>query len=233
VKRKITTHQTVTLARACQAVKVYNDGLYGCVKNPDLDKRAHRMFANGLGSTLGEIERQVTFIGDDYGGVAGRPAALKLAPDIARDIFQNREEYKRTSSCALPILSQTADQTEIEILYRPFVRPLIDKNGRETSNWLVWAAKFWHHLNPPAFPIEDSRVDDFFCLNNDVASVGKYMKLLDRFSGFVLSHQDWLPHLRQADGGVDGEVEGAPLCSDNKLWDKMIYGLGDLDRAGK
>ena len=36
-----------------------------------------------------------------------------------------------------------------------------------------------------------------------------------------------------ADGGVDGEVDGTPVCSDNKLWDKMIYGLGDLDRAGE
>jgi hypothetical protein len=25
-----------------------------------------------------------------------------------------------------------------------------------------------------------------------------------------------------ADGGVDGEVDGTPDCSDNKLWDKMI-----------
>jgi hypothetical protein len=233
VKRKITTYQTVALDRACRAVKVYNEGLYGCVKNPDLDKRAHDMFADGLGVTLGKIERQVTFIGDDYGGVAGRPAALSLASDVAHDIFQNRVEFERTATSASPVLSKAADRSAIEILYRPFVKPLVDKNGRETSNWLVWAAKFWHHLNPPAFPIEDSRVDDFFMLNNDSASVDKYMKLLDRFRTFVLSHQAWLPQLREADGGVDGEMDGIPLCSDNKLWDKMIYGLGDLDRAGK
>ena len=65
--RKITTSKTVTVDRARQGVKVYNEGLYGSVKNPDFDKRAHGMFADGLGSTLGEIERQVTFIGDDYG----------------------------------------------------------------------------------------------------------------------------------------------------------------------
>jgi hypothetical protein len=88
------------------------------------------------------------------------------------------------------------------------LKPLIDKNGRETSNWLVWAAKFWHHLNPPAFPIEDSRVDDFFMLNNRSASVDKYLDLLNRFRRFVVLHQDWLQHLRQADGGVDGEVNG-------------------------
>lgn len=233
MKTKITTYETVTLDRACKAVKVYNEGLYGCIKNPDLDERAHDMFADGLGSTLGKIERQVMFIGDDYGGVAGRPAALKLAPDIGREIFQNRESYERAASSALPIVFKAADRGAIEILYRPFVRPLVDKNGRETSNWLVWAAKFWHHLNPLAFPIEDRRVDDFFVLTGDSASVDKYMKLLDRFRTFVLSHLDWLPRLRQADGGVDGEVDGVPVCSDNKLLDKMIYGLGDLDRAGE
>lgn len=62
VNRKVTTYQTIILDRACKAVKVYNEGLYGCVKNPDLDKRAHDMFADGLGSTLDEIERQVAFI---------------------------------------------------------------------------------------------------------------------------------------------------------------------------
>lgn len=110
-------------------------------------------------------------------------------------------------------------------------KPLIDKNGRETSNWLVWAAKFWHHLNSSAFPIEDSRVDDFFVLRKDSASVDKYMKLLDRFRAFVLSHLDWLLHLRQADDGVDGEVVGMPVCSDNKLWDKMTY--GGRSRSGR
>ena len=59
------------------------------------------------------------------------------------------------------------------------------------------------------------------------------MTLLNKFRTFVLSHQDWLPHLWEADGRVDGEVDGKPLCSDNKLWDKMCMGLIDLDRAGK
>lgn len=107
-----------------------------------------------------------------------------------------------------PLCPRVADRATIELLYRPFLKPLIDKNGRETSNWLVWAAKFWHHLNPPAFPIEDSRVDDFFMLNNRSASVDKYLDLLNRFRRFVVLHQDWLQHLRQADGGVDGEVNG-------------------------
>ncbi|MFY9907906.1 MAG: hypothetical protein WBD45_10930 [Terriglobales bacterium] len=230
--KAITTCQTVTLDRACRAVEVYNHGLDGVVVKADLDIRAHKMFAGSLGSTRDEIEQQLRFIGSDYGGVAGRPAALKLAPNIAHDIYQNREEYERIASSALPILSEVADRNAIEVLYRPFVQPLVDKNGRETSNWKVWAAKFWHHLNPHAFPIRDSRVDRIFILPSSNA-IDEYLELLNRFRAFVVSHQEWLPRLRQTDGGVDGEVDGLPMCSDNKLWDKMCYGLVDLDEAGK
>jgi hypothetical protein len=49
------------------------------------------------------------------------------------------------------------------------------------------------------------------------------MKFLKRFRDFVLSHQGWLPDLRRVDGDVDGEIP----CADNKLWDKMFYGLGE------
>jgi len=233
-KKPKTTYQTVTLDRACRAVKVYNEGLDGRgVENADLDIRAHKVFARGLGSTSEEIERQVHFIGNrkDYGGVAGRPSAINLAPAIAHDIFEIREEYERTASSTVPLLSQVAERSTIEFLFRPFVQPLGDKNN--TKNWLVWAAKFWHHLNRDAFPIESSESDEFFVIGNYNGPVDRYMKLLNKFRTFVLSHQEWLPHLRQADGGVDGEVDGEPVCSDNKLWDKMCVGLNKLDKAGK
>jgi hypothetical protein len=42
-----TTYKTITLDKAKLAVKVYNEGMYGCVKNPDLDERARVMFAGG------------------------------------------------------------------------------------------------------------------------------------------------------------------------------------------
>jgi hypothetical protein len=230
--KAITTCQTVTLDRACRAVEVYNQGLDGHPVKEDLDIRVHKMFAGGLGSSRETIEEQLRFIGNDYGGVAGRPAALNLAPSIAHDIFQNREEYERVAYSALPILSEVADRNTIAVLYRPFVQLLVDKNGRETSNWKVWAAKFWHHLNPHAFPIRDRRVDMFFILPSS-NPIDEYLELLNRFRAFVVSHQEWLPRLRQADGGVDGEVDGIPVCSGNKLWDKMCYALVDLDKAGK
>lgn len=98
-----TTHQTVTLDRACLAVKVYNEGMYGCLKNPDLDDRAHDMFKDGLGSTKEMIEHQVAFIGRDYGGAAGFKAAYALIPDIAHDIAADRDNYGQAAVSALPI----------------------------------------------------------------------------------------------------------------------------------
>jgi hypothetical protein len=211
----VTTYRTITREVAEQAIKAYNDGTYGCLKNPDLDRQACDMFADGLGSTSGKIGRQVEFIGRDYGGAAGFKAAYALAPDITRDIVANLEQYEQAALSALPILTQVPSRDTIEILYRPFVKPLHGK-----SNWQVWGTKFWHFLNPDAFPIEDSRVDKFFVLT-DLNSVDKYLKFLNRFREFVLSHQEWLPHLRQVDGGL--------AWCDNKLWDKMCYGIGELD----
>jgi hypothetical protein len=226
--KTITTCQTVSLDRACRAVEVYNKGLdgHGVVKD-DLDIRARKMFANGIGSSREKIAEQLRFIGSDYGGVAGFPSAIVLASDIAHDIFENRKEFEVAAISASPILSRVADRGTICLLYRPFVKPLYGK-----SNWKVWAAKFWHHLNPRAFPIRDSRVDRFFILPSS-NPIDEYLELLNRFRAFVVSHQEWLPHLRQVDGEVDGKVDGIPVCSDNKLWDKMCYGLVDLDNAGK
>jgi len=209
----VTTYRTVTLESAARAIKAYNDGTYGCLKNPDLDRQAREMFADGLGSTSSKIGRQVEFIGRDYGGAAGFKAAYALAPDITHDIVTNREQYEQAALSALPVLSQVPRRDTIEILYRPFVKPLHGKR-----NWQVWATKFWHFLNPDAFPIEDSRVDKFFILT-DLNSVDKYLKFLNRFREFALSHQEWLWRLRQVDGGL--------AWCDNKLWDKMCYVLGE------
>jgi hypothetical protein len=52
-----TTYRNITLDRAKLAVKVYNEGMYGSVKNPDLDERARVTFEGGLGNTYADIER--------------------------------------------------------------------------------------------------------------------------------------------------------------------------------
>jgi hypothetical protein len=87
--------------------------------------------------------------------------------------------------------------------------------------WLVWATKFWHFPNPAAFPIEDSRADDFFLVKAADNPVGRYLTFAERFRSFILTNQSWLPELRKADGDTG--------CSDNKLWDKIWYGLGELE----
>lgn len=216
----VVTYKTATLADMERGIDLYNRGLYGCVKNPDLDDRARSMFAEGLGLTREKILEQVKFIGKDYGGVAGHPAALELAPAIADEILQNRANYVQAASFASDILVKTPDRAVVQILYSPFIKRLEQKD-RVWNNWLVWGAKFWHHLNPPAFPIEDGRVDDFFILD-ELPSVDKYMKLAGMFRDFVFAHQEWLPRMREVDAGAD-EVP----CADNKLWDKAFYGLGE------
>ena len=88
------------------------------------------------------------------------------------------------------------------------------------SKWQTWAAKFWHFLNPDAFPVEDSRVDKFFGLVQTNSSQ-KYVTLLGRFREFDLAHQSWLPQLRKVDSGH--------AWCDNKLWDKVCYGVVEVE----
>jgi hypothetical protein len=220
-----TYFRTITLDRAKEAVKVYNVGTNGFVKNPEVDERARVMFAGGLGKTDADIERQVYFIGKDYGGVAGRPAALAFAPHIARDIGANRTQFDQTVRSAQPILIKVPGRAAVHILYAPFVKPLVDKNKRVARNWQAWFSKFCFWLNQSAFPMEDSRVNDFF-LMDDENSVDKYLKFADRFRDFARQHQDWLPALRKVDDGSDSQP-----CSENKLWDKMCYGIADLEKS--
>jgi len=216
------TYQTASLADAERGIRIYNQGLYGYVKNPDLDDRARVMFEGGLGSTIQEILRQVEFIGKDYGGAAGFKAAYSLAPEIARDMLANRTAYVQAIQSAQPILLGLPSRGAMQTLYRPFVKEIHGKR-----NWLVWGNKFWHHLKPDAFPIEDRFVDGFFQIT-DSPSVDKYMKFLQRFRSFVLARRDWVPSMRR----IDGNVDSVP-CSENKLWDKMFYGLGDESQNRK
>jgi hypothetical protein len=189
------TYQTAALADAERGIRIYNHGLYGYVKNPDLDERARQMFSGGLGSTSQDILRQVEFIGKDYGGAAGFKAAYSLAPEITQDIFENRAIFVQTIQSAKPILLEIPSRESIKILYAPFTKHIHGK-----SNWLVWANKFWHHLKPDTFPIEDRFVDAFFKIN-DSPSVEKYMKFLEKFRGFVLMRREFGRRSQTATGG--------------------------------
>jgi hypothetical protein len=173
------------------------------------------LFIEGLARTHDGILEQVYFIGKDYGGVAGFKAALSLAPAIAEDIYRVRDRYVDLIKSAPPLRQGPSSIKVISELFAPFVKPLHGK-----SKWQTWAAKFWHFLNPDAFPIEDSRVDKFFRLVQ-TNSPEKYITLLDRFREFDLDHQSWLSELRKVDAGH--------AWCDNKLWDKVCYGVVEIE----
>jgi len=209
--------ESITLPVAVQAVQAYNAGLYaGGMKNPDLDRRARAVFAQGLASTPDGVLEQVRFIGVDYGGAAGFKAAYSLVPAIAADIFAARDRYGAAARAVPPLLRAAVQVQVVEELYAPFVKELHGKR-----NWLVWATKFWHFLNPDAFPVLDSRVDDFFRTGGRSQSPSKYVFVCGRFRDFSVAHHAWLPELRKADGGL--------AWSETKLWDKVCYGLKELE----
>jgi hypothetical protein len=211
------TFRNITLDDALKAVNRYNYDSNGCIKDADLDIRARRMFAGGLGRGVEKIAEQLEFIRKDYKGATRAPGGRELSLKIAQQIYGNRANYVE----ALQKWDLSAPRRDVlAVLYDPFKEPAHRRDGVKIENWLVWGTKFWHHLKPDAFPIEDSRVDTFFQID-DYASVDKYMNLLPRLRKFVLEHQAWIPRMRE----VDGDIDGPTPCSENKLWDKMFYGL--------
>jgi hypothetical protein len=206
--------RTITLETAIRAVKAYNSGSYRGRKNVNLDLQVRQSFAAGLAPTLEGIIAQVRLIGEDYGGVAGFPKALTLAPDVAAEIHRDRKSYTALITAAPPLMQAHSSVDTVTHLLQPFTRPLYGKR-----NWHVWASKFLHFLNPDAFPILDSRVARFFGLWGS-NSAAKYVELLRRFRTFAITHQSWLESLRIADGGH--------AWSDTKLWDKVCYGVKEL-----
>src|SRR3984893_3185903 len=217
---KMDTWRTIKLDAAQRYVVKYNSGSSHGQNNCEIDRQARALFAGGLGGTYDEVLRQVKFIGDDYAGVSGlqRGAISSQSPAIADDIFRSRAQYEKTATEAEPISQRIASRDTIDILYSPFT----NKPYKTSSNWLTWGSKFWHFLNPDAFPIADSRVKGFFDLGSSVNSVDLYLEVMKRFREFSLSHQDWIPSLRQVDDKCS-----CPAWNDNKLWDKMCYGSGE------
>jgi len=203
----------ITLETAVEAIHTYNRGEYRGRPNIELDRSATDMFREGLGRTLERIRDQVGFIGRDYGGFAGFPAASSLAPTIAEAIFACRDDYASAAAMARPLHEELPPADTVETLCKPFIQPF-----KRKRNWLVWGPKFWHFLRSDVFPIEDSRVDAFFHLNWRPDPVIRYLEMVRCFRTFALANEAWLPRLREADG---------ELTCDIKLWDKVFYSLGD------
>ena len=201
----------ITLDTAVEGVRKYNRGFYRRRPNIDLDRSASDMFHDGLGSTLEKIGQQVRFIGNDYGGAAGFRKALSIAPDIANAIFASRENCASAIARARPLIESLPSRESVAFLCKPFIQPCEGKR-----NWLVWGTKFWHFLNPEAFPIEDSRVDSFFKLAWNQDPVKRYLVMMHAFREFALTHEAWVPALRAAD---------EDFSSVNKLWDKVFFGV--------
>jgi hypothetical protein len=109
------TRRTISLEAAKRGVRAYNHGLYHGVMNIDIDIKARAIFSAGLATTNDGILRQVRFIGKDYGGVAGQPGAIGLAPEITSDILHSREQYQKAASNSSPIL--LTSQTEIRLKF--------------------------------------------------------------------------------------------------------------------
>jgi len=202
---------TVELDQCINAIRKYNNttGKRGI----QLDIDARELFKNGLGYTVEIIQKQVHFIGNDYGGTAFKLAGIELPLKIANYIFSIRGEYVKAATSTPSLIKQIPDRNCIGFLYKVFQFPVNNKR-----NWLVWGTKFWHFLNSNAFPIYDSRARNFFEIKINKDKVDEYCDFTARFREFLIAHQDWENQLWQVDGGI--------AWSSIKLWDKVAYEFG-------
>jgi hypothetical protein len=76
-----------------------------------------------------------------------------------------------------------------------------------------------HFVNPNAFPIQDSRVNQCFNLASMSNSPKKYHDLIILFRKFLIERKIWLPVLR--------DVDQRNSWSDLKLLDKVFYIIGE------
>jgi len=210
------TYENIRLGEAKKAIRAYNGSLYRGICSTDVDRQAAELFAHGLAVNREGIAEQVRFIGKEYGGVAGFPAALRLVDSIADHIHRERAMFHAAASSAQSAHPQPVDCRTLEVLYAPFRQRYHGKN-----NWLVWASKFWHFIGYDAFPIIDTRVDRFFRLSWRRDPIDRYKRLLRRFHCFVNSRESWLESLIQSDR--------QRACCATKLWDKVFYGVRELE----
>lgn len=210
------TYRTLTLSQAVAAIKSYNTGIYGRSGrlNTDIDHEGLILFKVGLSQNREGLTSQIAWVGKDYGGSAHTIAQGELPSKIADAILQNFSAYVELVNRQKPLNQCIPSIIDIQTLYKPFQQTVQTPN-RTLKNWLVWATKVWHFLNPDAFQIMDSRTKKFYQVSASADVVSQYMQLQTNAQTLHIKNQAWLQQMRLVDGGL--------AWSDLKLWDKVAY----------
>ncbi len=213
------TYKTITLQQAIDAVIAYNKGIYrkSGRKNVEIDAEGMSKFRGGLARKLDGLTAQVAWVGRDYGGTAHILASIQLPARIAEAIYNKLDDYEERIRGQEPLIKNPLSESEILFFYQPF-QQILTTPKRTLRNWMVWATKFWHFLNPDAFQIMDSHAKRFYQVSAGHNIVSTYAILQSRAREILQSHEDWIPQLQKVDGGL--------AWSDLKLWDKVAYEAG-------
>lgn len=213
------TYDTVTIADALDAIRRYNRGVYGKSgkTNLDIDREGKSLFQNGLEGNKEGLERQIRWVGKDYGGTAHTIASKELPSRIADTILEDWDAYRSKMLGQHPLIEGTMSEALIRVLYQPFTQRL-ETDKRSLKNWMTWATKVWHFVNPEAFQIMDSRAKRFYRISTSKDPVDSYLELGEKTRELLLKREAWLADMRAVDQGE--------AWSDLKLWDKVAYELG-------
>ena len=210
------TYKTLSLQQALSAIRSYNKGTYGRSDrlNIDIDNEGKVLFKSGLSSNRERLTQQIAWVGKDYGGSAHTIARSVLPSKIADTILENFTSYTSLINKQQPLHVAIPSTTDIQVLYHPF-KQRVQTKKRTLENWMVWATKVWHFINPEAFQIMDSRAKKFYQINTSSDIVAQYLQLQVNARSLILKNQGWLQQMKSVDEGLS--------WSDLKLWDKVAY----------
>jgi hypothetical protein len=212
----------ITLDRALENIHLYNEN----ASFVRIDRSALALFAGGLGTSAAAVELQLRFIAqrEGYAAINWSKRSRVLPQDtplIARELLRNRDAYLHHMESLGSPLETSFDPVTISKLLAPFIK---------SERWLVWAAKTWHFLKPATFPILDRYAASVLehqqgaRLQSLENTEIKYCAFVNALRVFVRPRQEWLAHMRAADG--------RHYWSDWKLWDKVLFQEFDRRKRG-
>jgi hypothetical protein len=179
----------------------------------DLDHRARELFSGGLGPDLADVQRQVEFVLDSYGGMSA-PVPRGCASTIARMIVDHCDLWSMQLAAAPAYRFSSVDFRFAVPNIRLFecFGPVRTKDNAAEIRCLT---KFLHLLKPESFVIVDRWIGA--ALGVDIgrdSSTASYASFASRFLEFIDMHRALIPALQAHDRPKS--------WSDIKLFDKIL-----------
>jgi Family of unknown function (DUF6308) len=202
-----------------RSVAEYDAGTWRGKSNVELDRRAYRLFADGLEVDDERLIDMIEHVGAYYGGAYRPDGEVRAqARKIASTITGARSALLAVLRRQVPLIDRTPQVNDVDDLTAPFRR---DKTS------FVWGAKFLHFLKPDVFPLIDHRIETALGRPHRISNSSGYLvAFCDLLRKVVLENLQALKEVRR---NAPEHAEPSIL----KVLDKVLWVKGREDRSLK